>query len=450
MRTLRIKYAIRILCAVLILFINQRFCNGQNLDVIIDSLMNFMHNKYYFDGVVLASENDNIIYEKSFGYANREWQISNTPDTKFRLGSISKQFTAYLIIKLLENKVLDLDAPIGKYVTIFNTIDKEPVTIRNLLTHTSGLFDYTSMKEFAPQIIYPHDSILGMISSYPLDFKPGSQYEYSNSNFFVLGCIVENVTGRKFEDILNDKILNPAGMTNTGEDKNQTILNNRASPYARNESGFINSGYIEMENTMGGGGLYSTAGDLLKWSLFFQKELRNDRYLQSLIQPFKLSNGSFTHYSCGWYLSDVLLHQGHINGFANQLLIDTIHHNTIIILSNNSFRQLFITAKTISDMMLGKKDVSGWLNQKIPGSRLREFEGTYIHNKDTVEFISDGESIISYYQNHKATWKHFTDDEFFREDFEGNIFFERNKNSEIIGIRSLEDYDFVEYKKLSK
>jgi CubicO group peptidase (beta-lactamase class C family) len=436
-----------ILLTLIIIIYCQQISFAQNTTSQLDSLLNYMHIKYYFDGFVLVADGNSVIYQKAFGLANRDWNIDNTIDTKFRLGSVSKQFIGFVIIKLAEEGKFKLDDPVSQYISEFNSIDRKNITILNLLTHTSGIFDYTEMRDFNSMVLYPEDSLVRMIASHKLNFKPSDKYSYSNSNFYLLTVIAEKVSEKKFESILTEKILTPAGMNNSGLDHNDYILSNRASPYIHAGSGFVNGEYIQMGNVAGG--MYSTANDMLRWSLFLQEQLNADRFMKAALQPFHLTDGTISIYSAGWcLLSDRIMHQGHINGFANQISIDTVNHYTIIILSNDDFKQLFVTGKIISVILKRKENPFAWLMQKIPSQSLNEYAGIYVRGRDTIISKNENNILVSYINKRALPMKPFLRDEFFTEPFEGNIQFERNSKSEVIGVSSFEDYKWVEWKKI--
>ena len=437
----------KILLPLIIITYSQQISFAQNTTLQVDSLWNYMHNKYYFDGVVLVADGNSIIYQKAFGLANRDWNIENTIGTKFRLGSVSKQFIGFVTIKLAEEGKLKLGDPVRQYIPEFNSTDQKNITILNLLTHTSGIFDYTDLPDFNSMVLYPEDSLVKMMASHKLNFRPSNRYSYSNSNFYLLTVIAERASGKKFEDILTEKILTPAGMNNSGLEHNDHILSNRASPYRRAGSGFENGEYIQMGNVAGG--MYSTANDMLRWSLFIQKQLKEDKFMKTVLQPFHLTDGTISIYACGWcLLPDKIMHQGHINGFSNQISIDTVNHYTVIILSNDGFKQLFVAGEIISFILERKRNYSDCLMQKISSQSLNEYAGVYVHGSDTVISKIENNALVSYINNRPLPMKPFLKDEFFMEAFEGNIQFERNSRSEVTGVLSFEDYNWVEWKKL--
>lgn len=422
--------------------------SAQNNKNSIDSVLSYMHRTYFFDGVVLVAKKDSVIYKDAFGLANRDWNIENRMDTKFRVGSMSKQFIGFLTIILAEEGRFKLTEPVGRWLPEFRVSDKKNITIQNLLTHTSGIYDYTEMPDFNSMVLYPEDSLVNMVASHALNFPPSEKYAYSNSNFYLLTVIAEKVSGRKFEDLLKEKILIPAGMNESGIDHNDNILANRASPYMHTKSGFINGEYIQMDNVAGG--MYSTAYDLLNWSVYIQKRLGKDEFLKSTLQPFHLTDGTLIIYSCGWCLMpDQLMHQGHINGFANQISIDTINHLTIIILSNDNFKQLYVTGKTISSILNKDKNPLNWISEKIPLSLMNEYTGLYVFGKDSVWSKIENGEFTSYYNGHPMPqWLPFLKDEFFSGVFEGNIMYIRNKEGRVTGVNIFDDYHWDEWKKI--
>lgn len=425
----------------------QQISYGQNMTALFDTLLNYMHNKYNFDGVVLVADNNLIIYKKAFGLANRDWNISNTTDTKFRLGSVSKQFIGFVTLKLAEEGKLKLEDPVSKYLPGFNSSEKKNITIQNLLTHTSGVFNYTSMPDFNSMVLYQEDSLVKMIASHKLNFQPSTKYSYSNSNFYLLTVIAEKISGENFETILKEKILTPARMNNSGIEHNDHVLSNRASPYTFTATGFVNGEYIQMDNVAAG--MYSTADDMMSWSLFMQKQIKSDKFLRAALQPFHLVDGTTSIYSCGWcLLPDKMMHQGHINGFANHISIDTLNRYTVIILSNDDFKELFATGKIISSILHGNNEASNYLIQKNSSQQLNEYTGVYALGSDTIFNKVENGELVSYFNGEPLIWKPFAKDEFFCELFEGNILFERNKANVIIGTKSFEDYNWIEYKKV--
>jgi len=412
----------------------------------INSFMQYCQANFRFNGVALIADSNKILYEHAFGKANQKTGENNEPATKFRLGSISKQFTAFMVLQLIEQQKLTFDDRLAKYITAFNEPAKQRITIRNLLTHTSGLADYTNFKNFNDQLYYDQDSIIKMIAVAPLSFSPSSAYDYSNSNFYLLALIIEKLTGKNFGDALNEMVLQKTGMLNSGEESDD-VVRHEATAYLYRKDSAVEAPLIEMKNTKGGGGMYSTAEDLLKWSLFFQQMLTTDTVLKNALQPFVLSDGTQTIYSCGWCLMpDAIFHTGHINGFADLIAIDTIHRQTIILLTNDDYRQLYVTMQSLKNILLNNTTFNNWLSNK-PGNNLAEYKGIYsigdlkVAIKDTLNYL-EGEAF-----GQKQFLRWYQNDAFFFLNMEGIVKFERNNQGKVIALKSFQDYSWVTLKK---
>ena len=303
------------------------------------------------------------------------------------------------------------------------------------------------MSEFNSMVLYPQDSLVKMLVSHKLNFEPSAKYAYSNSNFYLLTLLAEKISGMKFEDVLKERILVPASMANSGKEHNDMILLNRASPYIHAGTGFMNGQYIQMENV--GAGLYSTLNDMLNWSLFMQKQVSTDNFLKETLKPFHFANGATSIYSSGWcLLPDKIMHGGHINGFANYFSIDTVNHYTVIILSNDDFKELYVTGETISSILQGENNTLNWLTQKTSSQLLNDYIGAYILGSDTIINKNENGVLVAYFKGNSLPWTPFLKDEYFSEYFEGNILFERNKKGEVYGVKSFENYNWIEWKKI--
>ena len=188
----------------------------QNVQKEIDGLLKQYYDYGQFNGSVLVADKGKIIYEKGFGMANMEWAIANQPDTKFRIGSITKQFTAALVLQLVEEGKIKLDAKLTDYLTDYRKDTGDKVTIHQLLNHTSGIPSYTDNREFFREHSrdpYGVADFVKKFASGDLEFEPGSKFSYNNSGYTLLGAIIEKVTGKSYETVLTERILKPLGMT---------------------------------------------------------------------------------------------------------------------------------------------------------------------------------------------------------------------------------------------
>ena len=334
------------------LFMGAFFCFSisfaQNKAQKIEELLNKYHDYDQFNGSVLVANDGEVIFADGFGMANMEYDIPNAPDTKHRLGSITKQFTATLILQLVEQGKLELDQPISKYLPDYKGPAADKVTIHHLLTHSSGIPSYTSFPgffdEYSRDPSTPEEFVKTFADS-TLQFSPGEKFSYNNSGYFLLGYIIEDVTGKPYEQVLQENILEPLNMKNTGYDHHATILKNRASGYEKNGNGYINAPYLDMSIPYAAGSLYSTVEDLYKWDrALYRNKILSEASKELMFSPhIKDGDGN---YGYGWMMTKLpvantkdsvktIAHGGGINGF-NTLIARFPEENDLIVLLNNT------------------------------------------------------------------------------------------------------------------
>lgn len=331
------------LALLLLLFITANSSFAQQPAKQIDELM----KKYYaygqFNGAILVAEKGKVVYAKGFGLANMEWSIPNQPDTKFRIGSITKQFTATLILQLIEEGKLKLDGKITDYLTDYRKDTGDRVTIHHLLNHTSGIPSYTSRPDFRTAIMrnpYTVADFVKQLASGDLEFEPGSKFSYNNSGYVLLGAIIEKVTGKSYERVLTERILQPLGMTNSGYDSTSPLMPKRASGYDKRPSGYVNAPYLDMSLPYAAGSLYSTVEDLYKWD----QALHEGKILSAESRKLMFTPG-LSNYGYGIRITDeaigkselktrIIGHGGGINGFNSLLTRAVDKGQTVVILDN--------------------------------------------------------------------------------------------------------------------
>jgi len=310
----------------------------------IDELMTSYQELGMFNGTALVATGGDIAFSKGYGMANMEWGIPNQPDTKFRLGSITKQFTSMLIMQLVEEDKLSVDATVAELLPYFRSDIGSKITVHHLLTHTSGLPNYTALPDFmadASRNSYGVEEFVTTYCSGDLEFEPGSEFRYSNSGYFILGAIIEELTGESYEQQLTTRILDPLGMSDTGYDREAVIIERRAAGYERAGDGYRNARYLDMTIPYAAGSMYSTVEDLLRWD----QALYGDGLLSAagkakMFQPF------IDDYAYGWGVSKqpigvdgtertVIAHGGGINGF-NTLIARVIEDRHLVVLLNNT------------------------------------------------------------------------------------------------------------------
>jgi CubicO group peptidase (beta-lactamase class C family) len=288
-----------------------------------------------FMGTVLVARGDAVVLSKAYGVANLEWNIPNTPATKFRLGSLTKQFTAASILLLEERGKLKVDEPVKTYLPDAPAAwDK--ITIFNLLTHSSGIPNFTSFPDYAATQAFatPVEKIVARFRDKPLDFAPGEKMSYSNSGYVLLGYLIERITGGSYATFVQDNIFTPLGMKESGYDSNSAVILRRASGYAPSPTGPVNAGFIHMSIPHAAGALYSTTDDLLKWQQgLYGARVVSAASLQKMTTPFK------GDYAFGLVVRTVngrkiIAHGGGIEGFNTSLSYSPDDKLTIVVLSN--------------------------------------------------------------------------------------------------------------------
>jgi len=330
----------------------------------IESLLNEYYKFKVFNGSVLVAEDGKVIYKNGFGLANMEWNIPNTPDTKFRVGSVTKQFTAMLIMQLVEEGKLKLNVPITTYIPDYPKDKGDKITIHHLLTHTSGIPNYTSLptlNDFMRDPITPLD-LVKIFWDLPLDFEPGEKFSYSNSGYIVLGYIIEKVTGESYEDVLKEKIFEPLGMKNSGYDHTEVIIPKRASGYEKAGTDYFNTSYLDMSVPYSAGAIYSTVEDLYLWDqALYTEKLLTKNYLDKMFIPY--AKPPFAEgYGYGWALDkkhidniddslNIIEHGGTINGFNSEILRITNSKDLIVLLNNTGVTKLNEISNKIIDIL---------------------------------------------------------------------------------------------------
>jgi CubicO group peptidase (beta-lactamase class C family) len=313
----------------------------------IDEILQAYTSTGRFQGAVLVADRGEVILEKGYGMANLELNVPNRADTKFRIGSLTKQFTAMLILQLAAEGKLKLDGKLADYLPEYPKPAAERITIHQVLSHQSGIPNYTT-PEFMARRARDSFTPLEMAAVFwnrPLDFDPGSKYAYSNSGYHVLGLVIEKLAGRPYEQALRERILDPLGMHDTGYDHTEAILANRASGYTRTPEGMENAMWVNMTIPYSAGGMYSTAPDLRKWdAALYTEKLVPRRYLDLAFQKaasFPDGGG----YGYGWMLGARVLpaskrrlpveqHFGGIPGFTSMITRFPEDRGLIVILAN--------------------------------------------------------------------------------------------------------------------
>ena len=297
-----------------------------------------------FSGSVLVASAGHVLYQHAFGYANIEWKIPNDLETKFEIGSMTKQFTAMLVLQFVNEGKIKLDGRLSDYLPYYRKDTGNRIAIRELLSHTSGVPNFILAPGFlqgsASRTKYNVKDFAQQYCSGNLEFEPGTKFNYSNSGYFLLGAVLEQVSGTPYEQLLKDHIFDPLGMKNSGYAHNKTIIPNRAAGYERSGNGFQNARFYDMSIPFAAGALYSTVGDLLLWDQALYGEQLLPANLRDLLFKPNLEN-----YGFGWGIlipqpgspnagETVLMHGGAIFGFQSVIERIPKHEELIVLLDN--------------------------------------------------------------------------------------------------------------------
>ncbi len=314
----------------------------------ISMLMKTYSDYGQFNGTVLVSRNGDVIYREAFGKANMELNVANQVDTKYRLASVSKQFTAMLIMQLVDQRKISLQVPIIYYLSDYPAEQGKKITIHHLLSHSSGIPNFTSFPNYPAKIMTKHHTPEELVQEFaylPLEFEPGTKFSYSNSGYALLGYIIEKITGKSYEQCLQENIFTPLNMKNSGYDHSESILYKRAAGYEKVGNGYRNADYIDMSVPYAAGALYSTAEDLLLWD----QGLRMYKILHPASQDLIFKNyfeNTGGNYGYGWGVRPfksirekkdrtITEHSGGINGF-NSFISRVPEDNLLIVLLSNA------------------------------------------------------------------------------------------------------------------
>lgn len=413
----------------------------------LDDYLSALQKSDNFHGSVLVAKDGNILLNKGYGMANFEQNIKNTSQTRFLIGSMTKQFTAMAIMQLEEKGLLSEQDKLSKYIPDFPHGDE--ITIYNLLTHTSGIKSLNELPGFLnmkPEDLQNINTAINFFKNQPLDFKPGTQFEYSNSGYLLLGYIVEKVSGMNYESYLNKNIFKPLNMNNTG-------IGYIGKEKMYNSSGY--QGYLDVtpvsdeiivDGVHGAGNLYSTTEDLYRWNMALDTEkLVSKKTMDKIFSKYvEMAKGSGIYYGYGWMIADgnnghQVFHGGNVLGFTSNIARYTDKGLSIIILTNSGYYSINPLTYTLSNIALGNSYSMPKARNvvKLDNSILNKYVGKYqSKNMGTISVINEDGHL--YYSSDGADQKYelFAEaqDKFFLRILDGDITFDRNSNGQVTGI----------------
>jgi CubicO group peptidase (beta-lactamase class C family) len=360
----------------------------------------------HFMGTVLVAKGARAIFSKGYGSADLEWNVPNAPNTKFRLGSVTKQFTAASILLLEERGKLSVQDPVKKYAPNAPAA-WDRITIFNLLTHTSGIPNFTSFPDYPrlqPFATTAEEEVKRLFDK-PLDFQPGERWSYSNSGFVVLTYVIEKVSGQSYATFVHDNILAPLGMKESGYDSNSEIIPHRASGYVFDNNHYANAGFINMTVPQGAGALYSTTEDLLKWEQgLFGGKLLTPASLKKMTTPFK------NNYAFGLGVDTssgrrVIQHSGGIDGFNTMVSYYPDDQLTVVVLANVNGAAPDQMSPKLAALARGEQVTLASERKAImlAAKALASYVGAYRMASGAVMLITlDGDQLMSKLANQQA------------------------------------------------
>lgn len=353
------------------------FAQGYKLD----SLLSAYAKLNKFNGSVLVAKNGVILLNKGYGYCDAAVKAPNDRQTIFQLGSITKQFTSAVILKLEEEKKLSVSDKLSKYFPDYPKGDS--ITIEELLTHTSGIYNYTNDGEFMKnEITKPatREKIMALFRNKPLDFSPGTGWNYSNSGYCLLGYIIEDVTKKTYEQAVRKYIFTPLHMTHSGFDFTNLKSNEKATGYFKlNDKETVAAPIVDSSVSFSAGAIYSTTADLYLWHKALEKNMILSKEQQErAYTPVK------NNYGYGWGIDSTegkrrVSHGGGIPGFTTNISRVPEDDICIVLLSNASDPALQDITGNIYAVLFGKqyelpKEITAI---KLPAEKLKEYEGEY-------------------------------------------------------------------------
>ncbi|MEP7324811.1 MAG: serine hydrolase domain-containing protein, partial [Gemmatimonadota bacterium] len=373
------------------------------------------------NGSVLVAEGGTVLIDTAFGFANMELEVPNTPDTRFRVASVTKQFTAMAVLMLAEAGKLRIGDSISRYLDSLPA-EWSGITIHQLLRHVSGISDYEEWFDGYDTQAYSNymaqDSSAYRIArdarGRPLDFVPGTQFHYSNSAYILLGFIIERASGMRYEDFLRDRILEPLGMAHSSQDRSLEILPGRAVGYQMRPGAYpvawwngasrkdwVNAHYQLMLPPQGDAGLVTTARDLYAWDqALYTERLVKRSMLDSIFTP------GLGNYGYGWFILHgpdgvTYEHSGGLPGFTCDIMRIPDSHRTIILLTNTD--RLGTTVRDLATIMRGQPVATPTPRHLVAPDSARNaaFAGIYrAAQGDSVEVTMNGAVLVAWWRDH--------------------------------------------------
>lgn len=437
--SMKVNYSLRILIGLL--FVTVITFGQPSVTEQLDQLMSSKYPSAEPGAAVLVAKDGKVLLRRGYGKANLNPDKPVEADHIFRIGSITKQFTSTAILKLVEQGKIDLNTDIKKYLTNFSTPGKT-VTVEQLLTHTSGIKSYTGVpdlmtKEKKGQYISV-DDVLKFIQSLPSDFNPNDQYLYNNSGYFLLGAIIEKVSGMTYEEYVSTNLLKPAGMKSTFVRDPKLPYEVTTGYLKSNATDYVVSDYVHPSIPYSAGAIFSTVDDLWKWNqAIFSYKLVKKEILEKAWSPLKLNNGKLISYGYGWSLGrveehKVIGHGGAIDGFLSSEIYVPDQKIYVCILSNNMTVSPDEYAYRLAEIVAGvsKATIS---TISLEEGLANEYAGVYEISEREDRVITRKDNRFYSQRTGSTKFEIFpcAKDEFYFKDSGSRLFFKRNNQGKI-------------------
>lgn len=379
-------------------------CSARDFQAAAERAVDTLAASQSFTGAVLVAVDGKPVLRRAVGEANREWHVANTVDTRFRIGSATKTFTAVAILRLVDEGKVALDDPAAKYLPNLPQA-WAGVTIRMLLSHTAGVPDYIyapTFRDREARLVQTPESLLALVRDKPLDFAPGAGWRYSNTGFVLLGTVIEKASERPYAAYLSETFFKPLGMGETGYETENAITARRASGYMRTRDGWAAGPFIAPSAAYAAGALYSTVDDLLKWD----QALYGDRLVSKSGRDLMFADYR-NHYGLGWQVDEAwgaarISHGGATPGFQASFQRYPSRRLTVAALSNSDLGVAEKLATDLAGLCLGASVYPAEV--ALAPKALDVFAGDY-RNADgfPVKVVRQGARLVAYFGDQPAT-----------------------------------------------
>lgn len=405
-----------------------------------EEILNLYTSQYKFNGTVLVAHKGKILLDRGYGYRSLKDSVKHDPNSVFQIGSVTKQFTATVILKLQEKKKLNVNDKLSKYFPDYPKGDS--ITIRQLLSHTSGIFNYTNDAEFMnKEVTNPatREKMMARFKDKPLDFSPGTKWSYSNSGYMLLGYIIEDVANMSWEKAVRKYIFNEAGMQLSGFDFTHLQDPEKSIGYFRIKSdGNTAAPIVDSSVSFAAGSIYSTTGDLYKWFLALQAN--KIMKASSKAQAF---TPVMNKYGYGWGVDTIagqrsIGHSGGIHGFVSNMVFVPEDSTVVILLNNFSTSQLGAITKSLLAVIYNQpyelpkeKTAIGMTEEE-----LKQYTGVFELSPELVVniYVENGKLIGAPEGQEPLQLHPEKKDNFFLKEIEAKVRFNRNEKDEVVSM----------------